>query len=41
VRRLWHWFIKRLDWFDDRIIGHRIYWFCNFVCEHYPDEEGK
>jgi len=23
--------IKLLDWFDDRIIGHRFYWLCHRI----------
>lgn len=32
----WFWYV--LDWFDDKIIGHRFYWLCEFVCKHYPEE---
>ncbi len=33
----WFWYF--LDWFDDRVIGHRFYWLCGFIAFHYPDEE--
>ncbi len=23
--------IKFLDWIDDKILGHRLYWVCRFV----------
>jgi len=28
-----------LDWFDDRIIGHRFYWLCKFIGLNYPEEK--
>lgn len=26
--------IKLLDWIDDRIIGHRFHWLCEYIAEH-------
>lgn len=23
--------IKALDWIDDRVIGHRVYWICHAI----------
>lgn len=35
MKRLWY----ILDWVDDKILRHNFYWLCNFIAEHYPDEE--
>jgi len=30
---------KLLDWVDNKILGHPFYWLCDFICEHYPNDE--
>ena len=37
-KRVFGWLIKKLDWFDDKIIRHRFYWFCVFIGKNYPSD---
>jgi len=37
--KVWHSFIKLLDKFDDKVMGHRFYWLCDFICKHYLEEK--
>ncbi len=32
------WFFIALDWIDDKIIGHRFYWLCDFIARNYPED---
>lgn len=41
MKRLFGWIIKGLDWFDDKILRHRWYWFCIFCADHWPREREK
>ena len=36
---MWLWLIRRLDWLDDEVIGHRCYWLCVFISKYDPGEK--